>query len=528
MKRKWFDSVILEFHFHYSEYFLSFLLQYYRPLSKSYAISAGNPATLEAAEVILENGGNAVDAAISAYFASFVAEPCMASIGAGGFAMVSDNQRSTLIDFFCQTPVTKVETDSLEFYPITIDFGTTTEDFHVGKGSCATPGAIAGIFKMHELWGSIPLRDLAAQAISFARDGVMIDTFQSYDISLLAEIFKLSEEGVSLLFQNGSPKQDGDTIKMVQYADFLDVLVHEGQDLFYKGEIARTIANDFKGQGGNLTYEDFTNYEAIVRKPISIKWQDHRVESTPYPSAGGALTSAFLHEFTDKLDRLPEHLSNEHFERLKRTFGTINGIKDDTRKISDYLSRKLGVSYPSSSAAHKWGGTSHFNIVDKNGLAVALTTSIGEGCGYFIPGTDMQMNNMLGESALLPEGFHSWSTDTRLRSMMTPTIIRDKSGTIRLVTGSGGAGRIPFAIAQIIINNILYDQPIHQSVQNPRIHITNESINVERGYSIENKSDVTIWNDPSLYFGGVHSIAIRDSKLSAAGDNRRHGVSINK
>ena len=143
-----------------------------------YAISGGHQKTIEAAEIILSQGGNAVDASIAAYLVSFIAEPCMASLGAGGFAMVNDTQSIKMIDFFCQTPKKKQKVEHQEFLPIVVDFGNTTEEFQVGKGSIATPGAIAGIYKMHEIWGKIPLTEIFQPAIQWSKEGVKVDKFK--------------------------------------------------------------------------------------------------------------------------------------------------------------------------------------------------------------------------------------------------------------------------------------------------------------------------------------------------------------
>lgn len=492
---------------------------------KKYAISAGNPATLQAADEVLAAGGNAVDAAIAAYLASFVAEPCMASVGAGGFAMVHAQGHTQLIDFFCQTPRQKLPAKDLDFFPVTIDFGNATEDFHVGKGAAATPGAIAGIYKMHQLYGSMPISELAAFAINIAKTGVLIDGFQAYDISLLEDIFKLSEDGRSLLFDGVQKKVEGDKIFMPQFADFLETLVIEGPDLFYKGEVAKVISRDFAEQGGNLSRADFAHYEAVVREPISFRWQEQNVFTTSDPSAGGAIIAAFLKTFSEE-QRKARHLSQEHFEHLSSVFRKVNKVKDDPIALAAYLQDQFDIKIPAkANTAHKWSGTSHFNIVDSSGMAVALTTSLGEGCGYFIPGTDMQMNNMLGEAALLPQGFHSWTPDTRLRSMMTPTMITDQNNKLKLITGSGGAGRIPFAIAQVIINHLLYGIPLAEAVGSPRIHMTDDSLNIEKGYDLPSEFEGKEWADQSLFFGGVHSISVDRGRYAAAGDLRRLGVS---
>lgn len=506
-----------------NEYYLRVKYTYVKRPS---AITAGHPATLLAAREILESGGNAADAAIAAYLTSFVAEPCMASAGAGGFAMISDASETLVVDFFCQTPQTKLPADQLHFYPITVDFGTATEDFHIGRGAAATPGAIAGIYELHRLRGTIPLTDIAKTVATRAKDGIALDPFQAYDLGLLEDIFRESEKGKELVYRDEKLKKEGDLIRMPDYADFVETLAVEGPDLFYKGEIARQITEEYKETGGNLQYEDFSNYEAILRRPLAFKWQGYQVLTTPSPSMGGAIIAAFLstcHELLAGGNTAP--LSNRHYQALVQAYTKVNAIKNSPKALATYLYKMLNVSVDLTAGAAKWSGTSHLNVTDGQGLSVALTTSIGEGNGYFVPGTDMQMNNMLGEAALLPDGFHSWTPDTRLRSMMTPTMVRDKLGHIRMVTGTGGAGRIPFAIAQTMISHLMLGLPIDEATALPRVHVNEGTIHAEEGYHTDYSKGMKPWKPGSLYFGGVGSITLSNRGIDATGDYRRSGVS---
>ena len=510
-------------HIAQNKYYLSTKPTYVKTPS---AITAGHPTTLLAAREILESGGNAADAAIAAYLTSFVSEPCMASAGAGGFAMVSDANETTVIDFFCQTPLQKVAADQLHFYPITIDFGTTTEDFHIGRGAAATPGAIAGIYALHELRGTIPLTDIARAVATRAKEGVALDSFQAYDLGLLQAIFRESDKGKEIAYTGDNLKKEGELIKMPAYADFVETLAIEGPDLFYKGEIAQQLSADYAHSGGNISYEDLSRYEAVHRRPLAFGWQGYRVLTTPSPSMGGAIIAAFLSTCSSLLStQAPTPLSHEHYRLLLRAYDQINAIKDCPTALSQYLADHYGLRVDLLPGAAKWSGTSHLNVTDSDGLSVALTTSIGEGNGYFIPGTDMQMNNMLGEAALLPDGFHSWKPNSRLRSMMTPTMVRDQSGAVRLVTGTGGAGRIPFAIAQTMLSHLVLGLSIEEATQLPRIHVSDGVTHVENGYDTGSTTNVQTWDPGSLYFGGVGSIAMGSGRLAATGDYRRTGVS---
>jgi gamma-glutamyltranspeptidase/glutathione hydrolase len=497
----------------------------------NYALSGGHKKTLEAAQTILDIGGNAVDAAIAAYLVSFIAEPCMASIGAGGFAMVNDGNQIKVIDFFCQTPIHKKKISQQNFYPVTIDFGNTKEDFHIGKGAIATPGAIAGVYKLHQLYGSLPMRDLIEPAKIWAREGIALDRFQASDLTLLEDIITQDPEMKNVFFSSdGKLKTEGDPIRMEAYSDFLEVLSYEGRDLFYKGEVAKSIADDMT-DGGHLTRADFESYEAIVRDPIQFEFMNTKVSTTGFPSVGGMLTTAILNTFQNNVvGKNLEAYSIEHFQELALIFSSISKFKNDPAQIANYLFHNFAINPDTDqkSNAKKWGGTSHFNVVDKNGISVSLTTSIGEGAGYFVPGTDMQMNNMLGEEALMPNGFHNWAENQRLQSMMCPTMIVTDSSKTRLSLGSGGAGRIPYAIAQVIINSEYFDLPIDQAIDKARIHFSNPEFEVENDFDLNTDliPNINLWMDKTLYFGGVNAISQIGNKHIGYADSRRFGSTI--
>ena len=130
-------------------------------------VCAGHEKTADAAIEIFKEGGNAFDAGLAAFIASLVSEPCMSSLGGGGFLIACDKRgQKKLIDFFCQTPRIKKPANEVEFFPIQVNFGTITEDFHVGMGSVCVPGTPAGIFSFHESFCTIPL-DILAQSSNF-------------------------------------------------------------------------------------------------------------------------------------------------------------------------------------------------------------------------------------------------------------------------------------------------------------------------------------------------------------------------
>jgi len=489
-------------------------------LKKAFAVSSGHQLTTEAAADILGAGGNAVDAAIAAFFMTWVAEPCMSSGGGGGFANIfSAKGKAYLYDFFCQTPKNKRPISEADFYPVTVDFGDTTEEFQIGRGSTGVPGGVAGVFAMHDDFGTIPMRELVQPAMSAAKNGVRVVPFQQMDFRLLEPILKVEKKGRELFFKNEKLVEVGDEIKMPALADFLDYLSREGKNAFYRGEIAQKITADYEAQGGFLSLEDFEDYRVLVKRPLRFSYRDYSILTNPAPAYGGLLIEKSM-GLIEK-EALSEFLfSIEHMSQLQKIF-------TQTEQFSKNPNRLFASDRNTISNSQR-GNTTHFSIVDKEGNAVSLTASNGEGCGYFVENTDIQLNNMLGEAALLPAGFHSWQPNTRLPSMMSPTLVLDKMDKLCMVTGSSGAGRIAPAIAQTLHYALDGKMPIHEAVNAPRMHVAHGELNLEPNWAnISNPNDfeqkIRLWEQQSLFFGGVNAITCAGDDLKAGADQRRDG-----
>lgn len=487
-------------------------------MNEQQAVSAGHQKTLDVAKDILLEGGNAFDAAVAAGFAMFATEPGMASAGAGGFAMChSPGNNPIMLDFFTQTPRNKPDLPNRNFYPIHVNFGNEIEEFHIGLASCAVPGTIGGLYSMHDRFGTIPINELMQPARKLAKEGVILDKFTTIDLQLLEPTFRVDPTVKHIFFKGDILKTEGDLLQFPKMGGFFDFLETDGCEGFYKGEIGMLVDKDCRDKGGYLRRDDFENYKAVWRQPLTIPWHNHLLWLPNGPSLGGAIMALV-------------------FAYLDKTGGdwgrTISEVKSKYQHPIE-IAQRLEVLHPELNF-HLEGpqisskGTSHFNVTDRFGNAVSLTTSLGEGSGYFIPETNLQMNNMMGESFLLPKGFHSWEPNARLNSMMTPTMLTDANGKFRYAGGSGGAGRIPFMIAQVI--KYIFDNKLDllSATKGPRIHVHEGTLHFEKGAEIDPNSFAKIkeWDYESLFFGGVHSIFRGiDNHLEAVGDSRRFGVS---
>jgi len=510
------------------------------------AIAAGSAETARAGAMILEAGGNAFDAAIAAKLMAFVSEPMMTAAGGGGFLTAFCADHSPVVfDFFTQTPKRRRPTEELDFFPVELDYGGVTQVFHVGLGSIAVPGNIAGLFTVHKHLGSMPFREIAAPAIEAAREGVPITPFFHYCYQLCYPCITSMETGRQLyLKRNGEAFEMGEKFKMPKWADTLAFLAEHGPDEFYRGEIAQQIVMACQTRGGHLTYEDMAEYRTMMRKPLRIKYRGYEVFTTPPPAAGGAL-AAYTLKLMEK-----ERVGSFRFGSAEHLTLLVNAMRltkvERRRRFDDFIYQPdvaerffnledlAALQRILSHAMTKIGSTTHLTVADADGNVACTTSSLGEGSGFVLPGTDIMLNNMLGEEDLNPNGFHQFVADERLTSMMAPTIVA-KGGHPLLAVGSGGANRIRSIVAQVVSNFIDFGMSPKAAIDAPRIHWENGQLNLEPGYTPEHVEDIYVidplevnhWKQKAFFFGGAHSVFMdADGIPKAIGDSRRVGAAI--
>jgi gamma-glutamyltranspeptidase/glutathione hydrolase len=507
------------------------------------AVACGHAETGKAAELILREGGNAFDAIIAAFLTSCVVEPVLASLGGGGFLLAhTDDQRDIIYDFFAQTPQVPRPADELDFYPIHADFGTTTQEFHIGLASIATPGAIKGIFKIHQDLGSMPMSQLVQPAIAIARQGVSMSPFQASILNIIAPILTATDESrqhYQTTKNTGSLITRGELFKQTHIADFLEALAREGSDLFYRGEIAQSISNLCARGGGQLTQQDLADYQVVLRKPVSMSYQQHQVLTNPAPSCGGTLIAFALSMLEHANIGQYAFGSSQHLQLLAETMKLTNEARFEVHSgsseeaaLHQLLDANLLNTYREKIAGNcrSLRGTTHMSVMDNKGNVAGLTASNGEGCGHMIPDSGVMLNNMLGEEDLNPDGFYHWPANRRMTSMMAPTMVISPQGE-KISLGSGGSNRLRTAILQVLVNIIDFDRSLHDAVNQARIHYENELLSIEPGFDANTLgplckqfNNYKLWQQQNLFFGGVHTISEHNGNFDGAGDQRRGGV----
>src|SRR5436305_4671744 len=216
-------------------------------------VAAGHPLTAEAGAAVLREGGNAIDAAVAAMLTSFVTEPLLTGLGAGGYMLVAGAGREPLLlDFFVQAPTRSGDGTEAELRGIDVSFGDAAQVFHIGAASCGVYGTPAGICDATRRWGTVSLEDLAAPAAQLARDGVVLNAGQAYVAEILADLLTSTPECAALWAPEGRILREGETLRNPELSQALLRLAADGAEPFYRGDVAGAVCDWLGARGGSL------------------------------------------------------------------------------------------------------------------------------------------------------------------------------------------------------------------------------------------------------------------------------------
>jgi gamma-glutamyltranspeptidase/glutathione hydrolase len=494
--------------------------------------ATGHELVSGAAAEIMRAGGNAFDAAVAAGFAGAVAEQTLTSLGGGGFLLArtageKGSNQEIFFDFFVDTPgLGRRQSIDPHFFPVTVDFGGSKQEFNIGMGSVAVPGILKGLLHVHERLGRMDLADVLLPAITLAK-GHELNSFQSGFLQLLHPIMTMTEYGQRLYEPGGKYMQAHDILVNPDMAAFLEQLPEDLGESFYKGDIARRIDLDMREEHGLLTYEDLAGYRVIERKPLRASFRGRTLLTGPPPSMGGPLIALSLALLED-MDIPAVWGSGEYLLRTTGLMREVEWLRDQGVCTPETLAAYLadGRIIQSTERIRLFSrGTTHISIADHEGNVASMTCSNGEGSGYFAPGTGIMLNNMMGEDDLHPDGFHTSPAGERVGSMMSPSVLL-KGDEVELVIGSGGSKRIRTAITQVLSQIVDFDRSPGIAVRSPRLHYDGKVLQVEPGFdddalaAVKKKVAMNVWQERSMYFGGVHIVVPGELGV---GDPRRGG-----
>ena len=451
-------------------------------------VAGGHPATVEAGIIVLENGGNAADAAVAASLASCVAETVMTGLLGGGHAVYYEaaTGRVRNLDCFVAVPGLGNELQDAELLHLDVPFGAELVHYAVGPASCGVPGLPAGLEALSREHGRLPWRRLVEPAIELARDGVDFPPAHAACLAMLAPVMTMNE-GAAIYAPGGNLLQAGERLEQPGLVEALEVLADDAAAV-YGGAIAAGLLALSDERGGLLTRTDLDAYEPQWNDPVELGY------------AGGRLvTRGGLSAIPETVPRLPR----------------LHGL-DETKRV-------LALLDAFGAPTDLRGDTTNVSVVDREGNACAFTSSLGLGSGDFIPGLDLHLNSMLGEADLLRGRLEPGA---RMQSMMAPLLAFDGDG-LSLVVGAAGGTRLRTALLSVVAGILDEGLAADAAVERARLHAAPEVVNAEPGVDeaaleeLEARGlSVRRWPARHHYFGGVSVV----SRTGAAGDPRRSGA----
>jgi gamma-glutamyltranspeptidase / glutathione hydrolase len=454
------------------------------------AVAAGHPATTAAGVEILEDGGNAADAAVAATLASCVAETVMTGLLGGGHAIYLDGNtgRARNLDCFVAVPGLGEQKRDVELLHLDVPFGAELVHYAVGPASCGVPGLPAGLELLWREHGRLPWPRLVEPAARLAREGVDFPPAHAACLAMLAPVMTMNE-GARIYAPEGRLLEAGGRLEQPGLVAALQAVGEEGgAGSLYHGSLAEALLALSASRGGLVTRSDLEAYEARWSDPIEIEYLD-----------GSLLTRGGLAGIAEIVPRLPRFAGVDETERVLSLIDALDGGPDRS------------------------DDTTNVTVVDRDGNACVFTTSLGLGSGDFLPGYDLHLNSMLGETDLLVDAL---VPGERMQSMMAPTVALDRDG-LSLAAGAAGGTRLRTALLGVVAGILDEGLPADAAVERPRFHPAPEVVNAEPGVDAraldqleELGRRVRRWPEQHHYFGGVSVV----SRRGAAADPRRSGA----
>ena len=536
----------------------------YEPVQKEMAYGDNGMVTTQhflatsVGEKILNKGGNAYDASIAIAFTLAVVLPRAGNIGGGGFMVMYDKDTSKAysIDYREKAP----EKSFRDMY-LNEDGSFNNQNLSTfGYLSSGVPGTVAGLWEVHQKFGSLPWNDLLEDAIFYAENGFNISSYMAdvlYNYNEKMSFFPETKK----IFQADFPDFKNKKFLQKDLAKTLRIISLKGKDGFYKGDIAKKISEDMRANGGLITINDLKNYNPVWREPLVSSYRNNQIITMPPPSSGGVHIiqmlnilekynlNEFEHNSSDYINLLSEVMKHAYADRSKYLgdpdFYDVPVKKITSNQYANEIFKEINLGMSKSSSDIHPGmylnneshETTHFSVADIKGNIVSSTYTLNStfGSGVVIKGTGILMNNEMDDFSAapgIPNQFGLLGAEAneivpmkRPLSSMTPTIVM-KEHELFFTTGSPGGSRIISAVLQSILNIVDFDMNLEKATFAKRIHhqwqpdileielSVNEKVKSElesMGYLIEIKDPLTC----------IQTIMYEDGKYTGYGDFRR-------
>lgn len=452
---------------------------------------------------VLNDGGNAIDAAVAVGYALAVVHPAAGNLGGGGFAVIHTAKgENASLDFREIAPQAAGRDMYLD------EKGNVVPNLSTeGYLAAGVPGTVAGMSELLARYGTKPLKELIAPAISYAENGYKINARQEDSFLGKKELFgKFASSKKYFLKANGDTYKEGDVLVQKDLAKVLRLIANKGPDAFYRGEIAEIIVKDMKANGGIISKEDLAAYKPVWRDPVRGVYRGHEIISMGPPSSGGThivqmlnilegydigkfgfgssqavhyMAEAMRYAYADR----SEYMGDPDFVKIPLEMLTSQDYAGEIRgNIAANKAAKSVDVKPGQYLMQEGNNTTHYSVVDKWGNAVAITYTINDsyGSGAAVNGAGFLLNNEMDDFSVKPGvpniyglvggDANAVAPGKRPLSSMSPTIVL-KDGQLFLVVGSPGGSRIITTTLQVIMNVIDHKMDIREAVEAPRVHM---------------------------------------------------------
>ena len=476
------------------------------------AISTAHPLASLAGKKMFEQNGNAFDAAVAAAFTLSVVEPSMSGIGGRLQAIFKDSSGLIAgIDASTQVPMNYKKMDKKYTY---------------GYKTIGIPGVVAGLTKIHETYGSLPLKKVMEPAINYAEKGYKIlpnEAKRQQSVKKLIEEFEGSKS--HFLNNDGESFKAGDLVFQKTLAKILKEIAEKGKEGFYNGEIAKKIVEDIQANGGILTLEDLKNYNAMDSNILEGTFNGNRLFALDLPSFG-ALTIQILQIMDYLKTPFSEEQWAKQFEKVTRfaySYRNHQENQDSLSKIIDYNQAKIWASQLENEKnrsikeqannlidlrATSDGHTTHLTASDDKGNVISLTQTIGPTMGSKVASKELGFLYAVSLGGYLGE----YKPGERSKSFISPVLFT-RDGKTQLALGAAGGNKIVTAVTQVSHRFFKQKNNLNTSLMLPRIYPDKDTLWIEDHYEVKNlNADI----DPDKYpvklidekakFGRVHAI----------------------
>lgn len=461
-----------------------------------------HPLASDIGLAILKKGGNAIDAAVAVNFALAVCHPSAGNIGGGGFLVYRDKSGNVkALDYREKAPSAASRDMYLDADGKIIPGKSMTGIFSVG-----VPGTVAGMHEMHDKLGKLPWKVLLQPAVELASKGLSLTEREARGLNRQrVEFLKENPEKTYLLSDDGKEWKAGDLLVQADLAASLERIARKKSSGFYKGQTASLIVNEMKGKNGLITKKDLKNYQAIWRTPIKSQYKNYQIIGMPPPSSGGVALAQLLQMVapytlkkwgpsSDSTIQVMVEAERRVYADRSKWLGDPDFVKVPVNELIDpmYTSSRMGqmnfnqATKSSDILAGDFPGyespeTTHYSIVDGEGNAVSITTTLNNSYGskVFVGGAGFLLNDEMDDFSakagspnlygLIGSKANEIQPNKRMLSSMTPTIV-EENGQLKMVVGTPGGATIITSVFQVVLNTLEIGMNMQQAVEYPRFH----------------------------------------------------------